>query len=78
MPEPWEGRLDRLEALITRLAQIVAPLALSVNDHDVRMDRLEAGIDELKALNREQVAINQRLATLLERAWRSSPNGHTD
>ena len=59
-----EATISRLDAMITR--------------HDARMDRLEAGIDELKALNREQVAINQRLATLLERAWRSSPNGHTD
>jgi hypothetical protein len=35
-------------------------------------------LQEQRAFNAQQVAINQRLATLLERAWRSSPNGHTD
>jgi hypothetical protein len=49
-------------------------------------------LDELKAFNREQKAINQtmqgfmaqqiitnqRLETLLERAWRSSSNGRSD
>jgi hypothetical protein len=41
-------------------------------------EALKAGLKAQHAFNRQQVAINQRLATLLERAWRSSPNGHTD
>jgi hypothetical protein len=54
--------------------------------------KMDESLDELKAFNREQKAINQtmqgfmaqqiitnqRLETLLERAWRSSSNGRSD
>jgi hypothetical protein len=40
--------------------------------------KLDESHDELKEFNRQQVLINQRLETLMERAWRSSSNGHTD
>lgn len=47
-----------------------------------RLTALEAKTDarlaELQALNREQVATNQRLETLRKRAWRDGVNGQTD
>jgi hypothetical protein len=40
MAESWEYRLDRLEALLTRTAGLVASLASTVNQHDAQIARL--------------------------------------
>jgi hypothetical protein len=60
-----------LEDLVRRLTALVVKI-------DERDTQMVAILEELRAFNREQVTINQRLETLLERAWRSSTNGHTD
>jgi hypothetical protein len=62
---------DAYDDLLQRLTALVIKL-------DSAYDRLTDFVEEQRGFNREQVAINQRLETLLERAWRSSPNGHTD
>jgi hypothetical protein len=62
---------DAYDDLLQRLTALVIKL-------DSTYDRLTDFVEEQRGFNREQVAINQRLETLLERAWRSSPNGHTD
>ena len=76
---------DAYDDLLQRLTALVIKL-------DSTYDALMASVEELKEgtreqrefnrpqreFNRQQVAINQRLETLLERAWRSSTNGHTD
>ena len=63
---------DAYDDLLQRLTALVIKL-------DSTYDKLTEGlVDEQRAFNREQVAINQRLETLLERAWRASTNGHTD
>ncbi len=62
---------DAYDDLLQRLTALVIKL-------DSTYDWLTDFVEEQRGFNREQVAINQRLETLLERAWRSSPNGHTD
>ena len=75
---------DAYDDLLQRLTALVIKL-------DSTYDALMASVEELKEgtreqrefnrdneFNRQQVAINQRLETLLERAWRSGTNGHTD
>jgi len=62
---------DAYDDLLQRLTALVIKL-------DSTYDRLTDFVEEQRGFNREQVAINQRLETLLEGAWRSSPNGHTD
>ena len=62
---------DAYDDLLQRLTALVIKL-------DSTYDKLTEFVDEQRAFNREQVAINQRLETLLERAWRASTNGHTD
>jgi hypothetical protein len=74
-----------LDDLLRRLTALI----VKIDERDTQMlaqqERLTSAIDELRAFtreqrefNRQQVAINQRLETLLERAWRSSANGQTD
>jgi cell fate (sporulation/competence/biofilm development) regulator YmcA (YheA/YmcA/DUF963 family) len=76
--DAYDDLLQRLTALVIKMDESLDELK-EFNRQQVGVNtRLDASIDELKAFNREQVATNQRLETLLERAWRSSPNGHTD
>ena len=83
--DAYDDLLQRLVALVIKMDEGLDALKefnneqREFNRQQVGFNaRLDASIEELKALNRAQVAINQRLETLLERAWRASPNGHTD
>lgn len=58
---------DAYDDLLQRLTALVIKL-------DGTYDKLTEFVDEQREFNRQQVAINQRLETLLERAWRSSTN----
>jgi hypothetical protein len=69
---------DAYEDLTRRLAVLVAKLD-STYDELLEANRAQREFnEEQREFNRQQIAINQRLETLLERAWRSSTNGHTD
>jgi hypothetical protein len=69
--EAYDDLLRRLTALIVK-----------IDERDEQMlaqqERLTSAIEALREFNRQQVAINQRLETLLERAWRASGNGRSD
>jgi exonuclease VII small subunit len=69
--DAYDDLLQRLTALVIKLDSTYDALMASVEE-------LKEGTREQREFNRQQVAINQRLETLLERAWRSSTNGHTD
>ena len=76
---------EALDALVRRLTALVVKIDERDTHMVERMDALQAMLErhegtltELREFNRQQVQINQRLETLLERAWRSSTNGHTD
>jgi len=71
MPDDHEDRFRQHEAIMESLARMLA----EQRTFNLHMAGL---LQEQRAFNAQQVAINQRLETLLERAWRSSPNGHTD
>jgi hypothetical protein len=62
---------DAYDDLLQRFTALVIKL-------DSTYDKLTEFVDEQREFNRQQVAINQRLETLLERAWRASTNGPTD
>ena len=62
---------DAYDDLLQRLTALVIKL-------DATYDELLEANRAQRAFNEQQVAINQRLETLLERAWRSSTNGPTD
>jgi peptidoglycan hydrolase CwlO-like protein len=62
---------DAYDDLLQRLTALVVKM-------DASLDELKEFNNEQREFNRQQVAINQRLETLLERAWRSSTNGHTE
>jgi hypothetical protein len=62
---------DAYDDLLQRFTALVIKL-------DSTYDKLTEFVDEQRDFNRQQVAINQRLETLLERAWRASTNGPTD
>jgi peptidoglycan hydrolase CwlO-like protein len=62
---------DAYDDLLQRFTALVIIL-------DSTYDKLTEFVDEQREFNRQQVAINQRLETLLERAWRASTNGPTD
>jgi hypothetical protein len=76
--DAYDDLLQRLTTLVIKMDESLDELK-EFNRQQVGVNaRLDASIDELKALHREQVATNKRLETLLERAWRSRPNGQTD
>jgi hypothetical protein len=73
---------DALDALLRRTALIVAQLAETALHHSERLDRLDALLEEQRAINRQQVAINAdvnttlaRVETLLARLLPGGDNG---
>ena len=59
---------DALDDLVRRMAALVARL-------DMHYDKLTEFISEQKEFNKEQVAINGRLETLVTRMLRQEGNG---
>ena len=69
---------DAYDDLLRRLTALIVKI-------DERDEHMMAMLEEQREFNREQrdfnrrqLEINAQLETLLERAWRSSTNGHTD
>ena len=60
--DTWEALAKRLTALIVKL--------------DERDDRFEAMLEEQRDFNRQQVAINTRLETLMREVFQQRHNGH--
>jgi len=58
---------DSLDALLRRTALIVAQLAETALHHSERLDRLDALLEEQRAINRQQVEINADVKTTLAR-----------
>jgi hypothetical protein len=59
---------DSLETQLRRLAALVAPLAETVNQHDVRLARQDA-------INERLALVIERIETLLARMIPQSENG---
>ena len=73
---------ESLDALLRRTATIVAQLAETALHHSERLDRLDTLLEEQRAINRQQLAINTdvkttlaRIETLLARMIRHEENG---
>jgi hypothetical protein len=58
---------DSLDVQLRRLAAIVAPLAETALHHSERLERLDALLEEQRAINRQQVEINTDVKTTLAR-----------
>ena len=58
---------ESLDALLRRTATIVAQLAETALHHSERLDRLDTLLEEQRALNRQQLAINTDVKTTLAR-----------
>jgi hypothetical protein len=69
--ETWETLAKRLAGLIAKIDER--------DTHMVeRLDALQTMLEEQREFNREQVAINQRLETLMQDTIRERHNGRTD
>jgi hypothetical protein len=90
--DAYDDLLQRLTALVIKMDESLDELK-EFNREQQAINREQQAINrEQQAINREQQAINQtmqgfmaqqiitnqRLETLLERAWRSRTNGQTD
>lgn len=60
---------DALDDLVRRLTALVVKI-------DERDDQMVAMLEELREFNRQQVAINGRLETLMTEVFRERHNGH--
>jgi hypothetical protein len=60
---------DTLEDLVRRLTALV----VKIDERDTRMLTM---LEELREFNRQQVAINTRLETLMTEVFRTRHNGH--
>mgnify|MGYP001582321246 CR=1 FL=1 len=67
MTEPWEDRYNYLDALLIRIAALVAPLAETVNEHDARLAQHEENMTELRRINASLAVTLQAIKDLLER-----------
>jgi hypothetical protein len=67
---------DPLEDLVRRLTALV----VKIDERDTQMVAMleahEAQLDALREFNRQQVAINARLETLMTEVFRDRHNGH--
>jgi hypothetical protein len=69
---------NTLEALVRRLTALVVKIDERDTHMVERLDAMQAMLEEQREFNREQVAINQRLETLMRDALRERHNGRTD
>ena len=76
--DEYDDLLRRLTALIVKLDARDDHFIARLAHQDAILEELREFTREQREFNRQQVSINTDLKNLLERAWRSSTNGHTD
>jgi chromosome segregation ATPase len=67
MAESWEARADRLDGRIAALAALIAPLAQSLSQHEVRMAAYDDLLERQQRTNERLEATLTAIKDLLER-----------
>jgi hypothetical protein len=66
-----------MDDLLRRLTTLIVKLDERDDRMTTMLERHDAMIEELRAFNREQIRINQRLEQLMTAVFRERPNGRT-
>jgi hypothetical protein len=64
------------DEMLRRLMVLTVSMGTAIERLEATAERHEGMLEELRDFNRQQVAINQRLETLLQRLVNPSGNGH--
>ena len=67
---------DALDALVRRLTALIVKIDERDTQMVERLDALQTMIEEQRDFNRQQVAINTRLETLMREVFQQRHNGH--
>jgi hypothetical protein len=69
---------DALDDLVRRLTALVVKIDERDSHMVARLDALQVMIEEQREFNRQQLAINADLKTLMQRVFQDRHNGHED
>jgi hypothetical protein len=76
--ETWEVLAKRLAALVAKIDERDTHMVERLEQHEAHMARLDTLIEEQREFNRQQLAINVDLKTLMVRVFQDRHNGHED